>query len=154
MPGLSTTAHPSASVIDTQPESALWPRFVLKYVPRGRGRRQHSVSVFLVEDEYLILRELADAFSGEGAEIVGTSATIEAAWDVLRSDRHIDLAVLDINLRGRIVYPLADALRERGIRIAFVTGYACTTLPARFAGTPCFEKPISLSRVAELLSGT
>lgn len=133
------------------PINPLWPRFVLKYVPRTRPIRQTTLAVLIAEDEYIIMTDLADAFRAEGARIVGTCASVGDAWRIVRSRRHIDVAVLDINLRDDKVYPVADALIARGTRVAFITGYDRSCVPAEFSGVPCFEKPVELSKVVSAL---
>lgn len=133
-------------------ESTNPPRSAQSDIPKGPGRGEKSLSVFLVEDEFIILAELEAAFREEGAHVASAVASVAAAWEFLASGGPVDLAVLDINLRGKTVYELADALLSRGARVAFVTGYDCSTLPERFAGCPCFGKPISLRHVADLLA--
>jgi hypothetical protein len=59
--------------------------------------------------------------------------------------------VLDVNLRGDMVFPVADALRARGIPFAFATGYDGWALPERFADAPRVEKPFKGFRVAAVL---
>ncbi len=97
------------------------------------------------------MEEYSEVLRAEGAAIVGECASIEAAWRFVRSALHVDLAILDINLRGEVVYPIADALLTRGVRIAFVTGYGRSILPARFAGIPCLEKPLSYLDISAVL---
>lgn len=133
-----------ASQDQADPISPLWPRFVLQYVPRTRARQK---AVLIAEDEYIIMTDLADAFRAEGAQVVEACASVDGAWRFMRSRRPVDVAVLDINLRDDKIYPVADALIARGARIAFITGYDCSTIPARFTGVPCFEKPFELRRV-------
>jgi DNA-binding response OmpR family regulator len=53
----------------------------------------------------------------------------------------IDLAILDANLNGQIVYPLADDLLAQGVPVIFLTGYQKTSLPARFRVVPQISKP-------------
>jgi CheY-like chemotaxis protein len=152
---LASSARPEPDRVSTEDEgepiNPLWPRFVLQYVPRRKTARQTTLAVLIAEDEYVIMADLADAFRAEGARIVGTCASVDDAWRVLRSRRHIDVAVLDINLRDEKVYPVADALIARGTRVAFITGYDRSCVPAEFSGVPCFEKPVELSKVVNAL---
>src|SRR3712207_8803154 len=73
--------------------------------PDLTGRR-----ILVVEDEYFIADDIARALTGLGAEIVGPAPDVESAAALL-SQRPVDWAVLDINLQGEMVYPVAEALR-------------------------------------------
>lgn len=70
---------------------------------------------------------------------------------VLDEGHRIDLAVLDINLGGDMVFPVADRLRAADIPLIFATGYGQSDLPARFTGVPRCEKPVDLSRIVQAL---
>src|SRR4051812_23340622 len=90
--------------------------------------------VLLIEDEYFIADDMARAFRARGAEVVGPAATLDAAMQLVSKGDPLDGAVLDINLRGEMVYPVADALRDRGVPFIFSTGYDDVTIPSRYAG--------------------
>ncbi|MGF7152204.1 DNA-binding response OmpR family regulator [Sphingomonas zeicaulis] len=111
--------------------------------------------VLIVEDEYYIACDLAHAFGEAGAEVVGPVSSLGQAVAVGAAP--LDLAILDINLAGEMVYPLADQLLARSVPIAFATGYDASAIPARYANVPRFEKPGALkaiiSRVASLGRG-
>ncbi|MBV8916352.1 MAG: response regulator [Acetobacteraceae bacterium] len=112
-----------------------------------------SRRVLLIEDEYFIADDLVRAFEARGAEVIGPAGTVDAALQlVARSDR-LDGAVLDINLRGEMVYAVADALQERGVPFIFSTGYDDGAIPPRYAGVRRCEKPLDPSRVAKALFG-
>ena len=107
--------------------------------------------VLVVEDEYLLADDLSLALSSAGADVLGPVPSIAEATAEIAAGRRIDLAVLDVNLRGDMVFPVADALVERGIPFAFATGYDSGSLPDRFSAVPRFEKPFKASRIAEIL---
>lgn len=111
-----------------------------------RGRH-----VLIVEDEYLLADDLSDALSDVGAKVVGPAGSIEQATALILSREPIDVAILDVNLRGEMVFPVADALRQRGIPFAFATGYDRWALPERFSDVPRIEKPLRSERVTALL---
>ena len=114
-----------------------------------RGRR-----LLLVEDEFLIASDLTRLLRQQGAEVLGPAATVRGALDLLRSAPHADGAILDVNLRGEMAFPVADALRARGVPFIFATGYAQDMIPARYAGVPCCEKPFDGPTVIRALSRT
>src|SRR5215208_7563848 len=99
------------------------------------GRR-----LLLVEDDYMIAADLASALQDYGAHVIGPAGSIEIALDLLAADNRIDGAVLDINLRGKRAYPVADALRARGLPFIFTTGYDAWAIPDSYAGVPRVEK--------------
>ncbi|MCB4821622.1 HWE histidine kinase domain-containing protein [Roseicella aerolata] len=114
--------------------------------PRLRGRR-----VLVVEDALLVAMELEAALSASGVEIIGPAASLGQALNLIRQQR-IDAALLDIDLDGALVYPAADLLVERGVPVAFATGYdAASVLPQRFRGMPVLPKPFNGEEACQLL---
>ena len=107
--------------------------------------------VLLVEDEYFIAVELHSALESRGAEVVGPAATVKDALALVAGAGPLDGAVLDINLRGEMAYPVADALLTRGIPFVFTTGYDEAVIPSRFTGIVRCEKPANPVKVAEAL---
>jgi CheY-like chemotaxis protein len=111
-----------------------------------QGRR-----LLVVEDEYMIAADLAEALANRGASVIGPAGSIEDALELVSTEQQIDGAVLDINLRGKHAYPVADALRERGVRFVFTTGYDAGTIPAAYLGVPRVEKPVNINALTSLL---
>ncbi len=112
------------------------------------GRR-----VLIVEDDYHVASSLAFAFEAAGVGIVGPVATVEEALTVIAAGGRIDGAVLDINLRGQMAYPVADALLEQGVSFVITTGYDEHAVTQRYPGIACFEKPAIGTRLIEALFG-
>jgi len=106
------------------------------------------MTILVVEDEYLIADDVMQVLLDQGAKVVGPIATLEAAMAAVAGQRP-DLAVLDINLRGEPVFPLADLLAAQHVPFVFTTGYDSGSMPERFAAVPRLEKPI---RTADLLA--
>jgi DNA-binding response OmpR family regulator len=111
-----------------------------------QGRR-----VLVAEDEYLIAFDVCDALVRAGAEVLGPVPSVEDAAALLSREVHIDAAVLDVNLRGDMIFAVADALQDRGIPLVFATGYDTDSLPARFSGATRLEKPLEGRDIADLL---
>jgi CheY-like chemotaxis protein len=107
--------------------------------------------VLVVEDEYLIARDLSETLEQAGIRVVGPVATLDAAMALL--DRHDDIAgaVLDVKLRGGAVYPVAEALRLRGVPFVLATGYDLETIAPAFRNAIHCEKPVDASKVVRLL---
>lgn len=111
-----------------------------------KGRR-----ILLVEDEYFIADDLRRSLSAAGAAIVGPVATLGGALDLADNGGPLDGAVLDINLRGEMVYPVADRLKAKGVPFLFLTGYDARALPARFTGVTHCEKPVAMQNLIAAL---
>ena len=95
----------------------------------------------VAEDSVLVLLGLEFELRQQGIEIVGTASTVAQAR-ALATSEVFDIAILDINLHGEMVFPVADLLRQRGIPIIFTTGYdPRQMLPPDYAGVPCLQKP-------------
>jgi CheY-like chemotaxis protein len=110
--------------------------------------------VLIVEDEWLIATDLAEAVRTLGYEVVGPVYSVSAALDLLDTAQ-VDGALLDVNLRGETSYPVAEALAARGIPFAFLSGYASSQLRTDFEDCPLLSKPVGLgdlrSRLDQML---
>jgi DNA-binding response OmpR family regulator len=69
--------------------------------------------ILLVEDDYVIARQLARKLTAAGADVLGPVPDVTRALRLIAETAHIDGAVLDVNVRGDMVYPVAEALRAR-----------------------------------------
>lgn len=97
--------------------------------------------VLVVEDSFLILVALEMLLEQHGIDIVGPASTVTEAL-ALAETAAADIALLDVNLHGDMVFPVADRLIQRGIPIIFTTGYtAKEVLPPRYADIPTLQKP-------------
>jgi CheY-like chemotaxis protein len=112
-----------------------------------------SRRVLVVEDEYFLADDMARALEQVGAEVVGPVPSVARALAVLASGESVDAAVLDINLRGEMVFPVADALRARGTPFVFSTGYGRASVPAAYRDVPRWEKPFTAENFAKALPG-
>ncbi len=110
-----------------------------------------GLRVLIVEDEYFLAQDLADRFQNLGAELIGPAGTIAEALRLSkRSD--IDGAVLDVNIRGERVYPVADLLRQKHIPFVFVSGYGAELEPDAYSHIPRCIKPVDFATLAEALA--
>lgn len=98
-------------------------------------------AVLVVEDQYFLADDLRRALTELGAEVVGPAPSERIALDLLAERDDIDLAVLDIDLRGDRVFAVADALKARGVPFVFATGYDRSAIPAPYRDVPCWHKP-------------
>jgi len=97
--------------------------------------------VMVVEDEALVAMVVTDALMELGYEVVGPFGRPPDALAAIKNGA-VNAAVLDINLAGSLVYPVADELAARGIPFVFVTGYGVESVEKRFAHVPVLAKPI------------
>ena len=106
--------------------------------------------ILAVEDEYMLAQELALFLEERGATVVGPVGTIQAGL-CLATRETLDAAVLDVNLRNKPVYPVADVLIERGIPIVFVTGYDELLMQRPYLGLPRCPKPLDKEALLRVL---
>ncbi len=106
------------------------------------GERLLGKRVLIVEDEALLALELQLAFEDEGAEVIGPALTLATARQTVAHAREIDLAVLDVDLAGEEVYPIAELLLQRGVPFLFHTGHGSRSqLDSLFPGALTLMKP-------------
>jgi CheY-like chemotaxis protein len=110
--------------------------------------------ILLVEDEYMIAEDMAEDLRTLGVEVVGPVPSVERALAAVQAEADLDGAVLDINLKGQMVYPVVDALRERNVPVLFTTGYDAGAIPARYANVERCEKPLTGTRLKAALTTT
>jgi CheY-like chemotaxis protein len=110
------------------------------------GRR-----VLVVEDQYAIALDLCESLDRQGANVVGPASSVEDALSMLESSGRPDVAVLDIKLRGGLVYPVADRLEQLGVPFLFATACEQDEIPERHRRVPRFEKPIRLTSILEAI---
>ncbi|UWU89931.1 response regulator [Bradyrhizobium sp. CB1015] len=113
-----------------------------------KGRR-----IFVVEDEYFLAEDIGKTFRALGAEIAGPVGHLEDALKILHDGSVLDAAVLDVNIRSEMIFPIARELRARNVPFLFTTGYDKITLGPEFQDVPLLEKPIDLAAMARKLAG-
>jgi two-component sensor histidine kinase/CheY-like chemotaxis protein len=107
------------------------------------GSAQATTPVaLLVEDEPLVGMMMSDFLSKADFQVLGPFTRVDTASSAVES-QPIDVALLDINLNGQLVYPLATKLRTMGVPIIFVSGYAEHALDENFTGAPVLNKPVN-----------
>jgi CheY-like chemotaxis protein len=111
---------------------------------------QPTTRVLVVEDE-LMIRILLEQMLGKlGYTIAAEAARVEEALDVSRSV-DFDLAILDINLNGESILPVADALARRGMPFVFATGYGHRGVPEPYRDRLTLKKPFQLDELRRIL---
>jgi len=109
-----------------------------------------ELKILVVEDEILVAMTLADLLADAGCTVVGPASTLMRGMRLIE-EHALDGAVLDINLRGEMVFPLADALAERSIPFVYVTGYG-KMLRACDHGRPVLQKPYNNQHLLNIIN--
>src|SRR5262249_20868950 len=106
--------------------------------------------ILLVEDEMLVGMMMSEVLGELGFQVVGPVGHVGDALKAVETEG-FRAAVLDVNLHGEMVYPVAEALTAREVPFVFVTGYAADGIDARFAHIPLLQKPIERQSVERVL---
>ena len=117
----------------------------LHHGPPGSGLAGRRV--LIVEDEVIVAFSLESEVEDAGGQIIGPAHSLEEAQVLL--DQPIDVAILDINLDGESVWPVARALHDRGVPYVLASANCDdprATDPV-FADVPCFDKPVPMPRL-------
>ena len=114
----------------------------MKGTPQTTSAMLSGRRILVVEDEYFQADDMARLLRGLGAEVVGPVGEIEDALELIDTGKQLDMAVLDINLKGEMIYPAADKLRSRAIPFIFTSGYDRGPIPEQYRDIPLVEKPI------------
>jgi CheY-like chemotaxis protein len=110
-----------------------------------------GLRVLVVEDEMMVSMLIEDMLSELGCHVVGPASRLDDALALAR-DAEMDCAVLDVNLGGQPIFPLADLLRQRGLPFAFATGYGDAGVRDVDRGAPVLQKPFREGDLARVLS--
>ncbi|MFO6448384.1 response regulator [Erythrobacter sp. NE805] len=104
--------------------------------------------ILVVEDEYFIAEEIADALAAAGYAVVGPCPSVRQAMAWVEG---CDAAVLDASLRGESSLPVAEALAEQAKPFAVVTGFSASQLPPAMAAVPVLAKPLRARDLLKVL---
>lgn len=107
---------------------------------------------FVVEDETLVLFNLEDILAELGYDVAGVAMRLDDARRLAQELERFDVAILDVNLGGALVFPAAQVLVERGIPVMFATGYGRDGLPPEWAHHEVVQKPYSRDDIERALT--
>jgi len=110
-------------------------------------------SVFLVEDEVMIRMMVADMLEELGYGIAGEAGDIDEAIRLVQSTE-FDVAILDVNVNGKVISPVAEVLELTNRPFVFATGYGSQGLPEKFRDRPALQKPFQLETLARVIETT
>jgi PAS domain S-box-containing protein len=116
---------------------------------RTMAAKIRGLKILIVEDSLLLSLELESGLTEAGAKVVGQAAEVDEALAMIEMD--FDAAVLDCNLNGKSVVPVAEAMAAVGKPFIFATGYGDQTAPQGFSA-PAIRKPYDVTQVAAALA--
>lgn len=105
-----------------------------------------GLTVLIVEDEILIAMDLEDLLTDHGATCLDPVGSIGKALTTI-AGHHVDMAFLDVNLRGELIDPVADRLAAAGTPFLFTTSYGVDALPPAHRHRPMIAKPYGESAI-------
>jgi CheY-like chemotaxis protein len=109
-----------------------------------------GLRVLVVEDEFAVLVLVEEMLADLGCEIAASTWRVSQALELI--DRcALDVAVLDVNVAGEMVYPVAEVLAARRIPIVFSTGYGINGLSEHWRGWPILQKPYRTEQLGAAL---
>ena len=106
--------------------------------------------ILVVEDEMMLMMMLEDILAELGCAVVPAGRVAKAL--TLAANEELDGAILDVNVAGERVYPVAEVLNRRGIPFVFSTGYGGETLPVEYSNRPLLGKPYLAEHVERALT--
>ena len=112
-----------------------------------------TLSVLLVEDEAMIRMMIAEMPGGTGPWGRGRDRR-DRSSDQIGADTEFDLAILDVNIQGKLITPVAELITTLNRPIIFATGYGTAGIPEEFRGDPSLEKPFLIERLARTIDST
>lgn len=117
------------------------------------GERSSGQTILVVEDEHLVAQQVVRTLRDVGYSVAGPAGTVGDALQ-LAVGEDVDAAVLDINLNGEFVWPVARALQARKVPVLFSTGYSdLLEAPEDLAAVPRLMKPFQSGRLLAAISG-
>ena len=110
-------------------------------------------TVFLVEDEAMIRMMVADMLEELGYRIAAETGEINEAIR-LAETTEFDIAILDVNVNGKVISPVAALIKARNRPFIFATGYGTQGVPEDFRDRPALQKPFQIETLAEVIANT
>lgn len=109
-------------------------------------------SALVVEDEVMIRMMVVDMLEQLGYRIAAEAGDIDDAMRLANSTE-FDFAILDVNVNGRLISPVAEAIEGRNRPFVFATGYGVQGLPEKFRDRPLLQKPFQMETLSKAIQG-
>jgi CheY-like chemotaxis protein len=114
------------------------------------AKRPAGSSVFLVEEEVMSRMMVADMLQELRYSVAAEAGEINEAIRLAQST-DFDLAILDVNVNGKVISPVADLIRARNLPFIFATGYGSSGLPEEYRDRPALQKPFQIETLARVI---
>lgn len=109
-----------------------------------------GINALIVEDEALVSMLIEDMLTDLGCAEIAYAANVPDALKRIDASRP-DVAILDVNLGGKPVFPVAEKLSALGVPFMFTTGYGASGVPAEWSDRPVVQKPFMVEALTEVL---
>jgi CheY-like chemotaxis protein len=108
--------------------------------------------VLLVEDETLVAFLFQDVLEEQGCVVIGPTASLREALELVKADPAPDAAVMDLNLRGELSWPAIEVLARRGVPVVITSGYVGLDPAREAAAAEVIAKPVSSERLVKAMA--
>ena len=113
--------------------------------------KAHRLSVFLVEDEAIIRMMIAGMVEELGHDVVAEAGNIAEALKIAKTS-DFGIAILDINVGGQRIEPVAEILNDRHVPFVFASGYGAAGLPEQYRDRTVLQKPFLVTQLADAIT--
>ncbi len=118
----------------------------------SEGARLKGRRILVVEDSPVVGPFTAELLADLGCEVVGPAPNMAAARELVEGGEKIDAAMMDVHIRGDVVFALCDALEARGVPFVLTSGYADWQMPDKWEDRPRLQKPYTIGEVEKALA--
>lgn len=116
------------------------------------GSEDTACNILVIEDDYIVALDLCAHLESLGVTVIGPSGKVSSGLELARKAPLVHGALLDVNISGETVFPVADALIERNVPITFVTAYDMSMLPAEYRHFRRIDKPMDPAEVSRTVA--
>ncbi len=123
----------------------------MKHAELAQARsRFEGLKILVVEDESIVSFLLEDMLTDIGCQVLGHAAALPEAFKLF-DKLQPQAAILDVNLRGEMVFPFAERLEHARVPFLFATGYGAAGIPEQWRRWPVIQKPFQLKTLVKAL---
>jgi len=98
----------------------------------------------------MIRMMVADMLDELGYTVVAEAGEIDEAMRLAQTT-YFDLAILDVNVNGKVISPVADVIKAQNRPFIFATGYGSSGLPEEYRDRPALQKPFQLETLGRMI---
>lgn len=110
-----------------------------------------ALRFMILDDEIIVALDLESMLMELGHCVVATASRVDRGMEIARTS-DLDMAILDINVRGVLSFPIAEVLRDRGVPVIFASGYGQRGLIAGFRDAHILTKPVNMAGLARMVA--